>query len=700
MVLLFLYLINFEITNWKVYPTYQYINQIEERNDTFYLATTGGLVLFSLEEEKVLQNYTYRDGLSSHYLQSFAWDRDDNLWLATLYRGVLIWDKRNFLRYPPERLPTSIRKVKIFGDTILLGSEMGVYLIETRGFFLQPDSHRLRNLIPGYIVHSLYADTFFWVGTGRGLFRISKDGLITKSYRLPIGDSIKGILSARDTLFVCGEDGIAYYDQSLDTFFPSFFFPFSLVVFDFRFSFERFYIASNRGTFIYDGTNFYSFYGDYTTALFISDFFLLGIRGGDASSGSLIKIEGERMKEIRFKTIAANCIFSVVEDTEGDIYLSHFFWGANHLTLISQDTISFLKDTLPVPDPLVIDKKNRLWVGHWSEWGGLSCYDKISRSWEIFRWGEQTPKNVVGALNIDQDGTKWFWNGIGNIVALDSSGRSYEFTVPGLGACLRGREIAFDSKKRVYLGTPNGLLQFDPKGTLSDPTDDSVKIFTEGLASTNILSVASDLKDRIWVATPQGLALLSGERFRIWNEANSGLVSNSCLRVRVDNGGWVWILTEGGLSLFHPEKDAWLSFTPNNSPILPNWKNTLEYYLSLTLSPNRAYVGTREGLIEITYREEEAAEERLLFSLHPNPLLLPHSSRLTIKIENSIPPDSIRVEIFNLRGKRLKPKKVETIRNGFLLEIDESFASGLYLLRLREEKKPYRIGVEKFVIIR
>lgn len=697
MPLILFFLFGLEITDWKVYPTYQYINQIDKRGDTFYLATSGGLVLFSPERESVLKTYTYKDGLLSHYLQSFAWDEAGNLWLATSYRGVLIWDGEKFLPYPPERIPSSVRKIKIFGDTVTLGTEAGVYLIDTRGFFLKPDSHQVDNLLPGHIVYSIFPDTFLWVGTGRGLFRISQDGR-KKLYQLAIGDSIKGILAARDTLFVCAEKGIAYYNQATDSFLPYFFFPSLMVVNDFKFREEKFYIATTQGTFIYDGINFYSFYGDNTTAIFLSDYILLGIQGPSASSGSLIRIEEGRMKEIKFPTIAANCIYSVARDSEGDVYLSHFFWGANNITVISEDTIFFLKDTLPVPDQLVVDENNCLWVGHWSEMGGLSCYDKKTKTWRIFQWGG--PKNVIGALNIDQDGTKWIWNGIGTFVAVDSGGNSYEFFISGLGACLRGREITFDSKKRVYLGTPNGLLRFDHKGTLADISDDSVKIFTEGLSSTNILSVTCDAQDRIWVATPQGLGLLRGERFQVWREENSGLVSTNCLRVTADSYGWIWILTEGGLSLFHPEKDSWLSLTPTNSPILPNWKKTLEFYLSLFVNKNTAYVGLREGLVEIVYREEAVSGE-ILFHIYPNPLLSPRGNgSLFIRLVNPSRWENLAIEIFTLRGKKMKPNKIEPTKYGFIMEINDSFASGLYLLRAREEKPPYRSAVGKFVILR
>ncbi len=695
-----IFLFGLEITNWKIYSTYQYINQIEKRGDTVYLATSGGLVLFSPEKESALKAYTYKDGLLSHYVQSFAWDEEGNLWLGTSYRGVLIWNKEKFLHYPSERIPSSVRRIKILGDTVILGTDEGIYLIATRGFFLKPDSHQVRNFLPGYIVHSIFFDTFFWVGTGRGLFRISQDGAEVKSYQLAIGDSIKGILTARDTLFICGERGMGYYDQAADSFLPYFFFPSLMVVNDFKFQEGKFYIATTQGTFIYDGINFYSFYGAHTTAIFLSDYILLGIQGPSASSGSLIKIEEGRMKEIKFPTIAANCIFSVVRDAEGDVYLSHFFWGANNITVISEDTIFFLKDTLPVPDPMVVDKKNNLWIGHWSEMGGLSGYDKKTKTWRVFQWGEQTPKNVIGALNIDQDGTKWIWNGIGTLVAVDSLGNSYEFFIPGLGACLRGREIAFDSKKRVYLGTPNGLLRFDHKGTLSNTNDDSVRIFTEGLSSTNILSVTCDFQDRIWVATPQGLGLLVGEGFQVWREGNSGLISANCLRVAVDPSGWIWILTEGGLSLFHPEKDSWLSLTPNNSPILPNWKNTLEFYLSLFVNKNNAYLGLREGLIEITY-QEEVVSEKILFHIYPNPLLFPRGQRrLSIRFVNLARLENLAIEIFTLRGKKMKPNKIEPTKDGFIIEINDSFASGLYLLRVREEKRPYQSAVGKFVILR
>ncbi len=690
------------ISDWRIYPTYQYINQMERRGDTLYLATSGGLLLFLPEKESLVKGYTYKDGLSSHYLQSLAWE-GENLWLGTSERGLLLFSSGGFLRYPPEKVPLRINKVFLRGDTILLGSPEGLYLIKTNSTPSDFLDDTVKSLIPGDIVYSLFADTFLWAGVGRGVYRIERDLARFRSYRTGVGDSVKGILKARDTIFFVAESGIAYYDPISDSIFPYFFFSSRFCVHDFKFEGGKFYIASNQGTFLYDGREFRNLWSAYTTAIFIhpgssfgENYLLLGIRGADFMSGSLIKIRGEETKEIRFSTISASCVYSVGKDSDGWVYIPHLFWGANRISVITEDSIFFLSDPLPVPSVLLVDRRDRVWVGHWSEIGGLSCYDKTKDTWLIFQWGSQTPKNVIGALGIDQYETKWLWNGI-NILALDSLFNFYEFTIPGLGGCLRGYEFTFDSKGRVYLGTPNGLLRLDHNQTLSDFSDDEVKIFTEGLDSKNIFSLSSDSRDHIWVATPDGLGELIGERFRLWTKENSGLIANNCLRVVVDQTDWVWVLTDGGLSVFDPRANSWFTYTPTNSPLLPNWKNILEFYISLFVDEKSAGIGTREGLVWLSY-------EKILFGMpislevYPNPLLLAQTSQLRIRVQN-LTLDSCALEIFTIRGKKVKINEVRREKGFLTVELDKRLGSGLYLISVKDEENPKRFALGKVVVL-
>ncbi len=696
-----IFLYGIEITNWQIWTTHQYPSEIAGSGDSLFIATSGGLILFSPQKESIERVFTYKDGLLSHYVKSLARDRENSLWLATDYRGVLVFSQEGFLRYPPEKVPSKINKIGLSGDTVILATPEGAYFIITHGTLLDFNDDNVVNLLPGNIAYSLFADDDFWIGTGRGVFRIGRDLQTVRLYLRPLGDSVKGILKARDTLFIATEKGLAYYSATNDTFLPYLLFaavsPYSsLIIKDFKVKENRFYIASHNGTFTYDGRNFSPLTPYHTTAIFLDEYLLLGILGPDFCSGSLLKIDTIQ-REIPFRTIVCNQVFSIAKDREENIYLAHLFWGANRITVISKDSITFLKDTLPVPDFVAIDSKDRIWVAHWSEEGGLSCYDKTEKRWRIFQWGTVTPKNVIGAFAIDANDTKWMWNGI-NLIALDSNDISFEFFIPGLGGCLHGYEFTFDSKKRVYLGTPNGLVMLDYKGTLADPSDDTAKIFTEGLASNNIYSLSSDRKDQIWVATDRGLGLLKGERFRVYTKENSGLISSNCLRVRTDSYDRVWVMTDAGLSIFCPKEDSWFSFTPTNSPILPNWKSILGFYLSLLVEEGNAYIGTKEGLIHFTYKKEEAPEEPLRIEIYPNPYILGLSQKLYVE---SVPyPESSVVEIFTLRGKKLNINKISRLRNGYALEIDNSLSSGLYIIRVREERSPYRIGLGRLLIIR
>jgi len=107
------------------------------------------------------------------------------------------------------------------------------------------------------------------------------------------------------------------------------------------------------------------------------------------------------------------------------------------------------------------------------------------------------------------------------------------------------------SGDHIWIGTDDGLAGFDgkkwEKWTVAD-----------GLPWPAVSTVAEDATTgNVWVGTwGGGLARLSGGRFDIFDQLNSGMAGNLVFTVALFDGA-VWSGTNGGLSIYDPRMDRW-----------------------------------------------------------------------------------------------------------------------------------------------
>lgn len=171
--------------------------------------------------------------------------------------------------------------------------------------------------------------------------------------------------------------------------------------------------------------------------------------------------------------------------------------------------------TLPYQQVVsILDAHNILWFGSLSN--GLSLLDKSNGYKEI----------------------KHFWAFNRESGNLNSSRISYLFE---------------DSKKRVWIGTYNGLHTFNPKDTCVYPVEDLFNI--KGEFTGNIITcIDEDVTGNIWVGTPNGLNKLSEDgssEFKLdFFTEKDGLASNFVKGISHDSKGNIWLSTSNGISRF------------------------------------------------------------------------------------------------------------------------------------------------------
>ncbi|MCS7258361.1 MAG: T9SS type A sorting domain-containing protein [candidate division WOR-3 bacterium] len=663
--------------NWKTYTNTNFIYQIVGDSNYLYCATNGGLVTFSLTSREFTKTVTNTAGLLSNRVYRIAFDINNNIWLGT-YKGLTVFDRGLESLLGHHLLGTGesniVNALAIVGETVFVGTKRGLFAIITKKTNSLIDDSIVPIQLPANFsasIFSLFYHEGLWVGVTPGLIKINDNFSIAHTYPHPLGDSVKAIKLVNDTIYFITELGISrIIGNSLYSVIT---FPTPMIVFDFNYYDNRFYLATIQGTWEGFNNNLRLIYPEDTRSIFVKDGLWLGIGGQVFRGGGLRYYYNGGWQEFKVNGIEFNIVTCALADNQGSLYALHY--------PVSYRTISYkplngnwqiLWDSIPNSYVGVIDPSNRIWFGHWILNGGVSCYDPHSKNWiDVRQWNGYV--GVVGALGVDNNGVVWFHNQANSLIAY-SNGNYYDFTMPGLSRPERyGYELIFDSSNRLWLGFSGGLAMYNYNNTLSNPADDSYYIYTKGLPTNKeINTVAIAANGQIWCGTDAGVAILEKDSFVMLNRNNSPLINDQIKRIRSDPYGGMWILTSQGLSYYNIYKNEWKNYTSSNSGLIPNNDNDDKFYQWLFYDKycHRVIIATKEGLCEV-YLSRDSINELSNVIIYPNPFIKSYHNKI---IFSNVPLNSI-IEIFDLTGNLIK--KFDLCE--YTVEwIPKNISSGLY----------------------
>jgi hypothetical protein len=279
------------------------------------------------------------------------------------------------------------------------------------------------------------------------------------------------------------------------------------------------------------------------------------------------------------------------------------------------------------------------------------------------------PSNQVNGLAIEQDslyaGTP---KGIGRLqITPDGiTGASYwgGDAFPWMLGLQRTSEmintVFIDSKKRQWVGTPEGAVWHEGLDGKNDPWGEPVNE-ESGLVDNNVISIGEDADGSFWFGTTAGVSKFDGSSVVESYTTADGLANDTVYDIGFDEDGSVWLATHQGVSRL---KDG--SFTNFYETETTSIKNK-------SLSP-------------------------LTMNLYPNPF----QGQVTIQFYQPLAGQT-SISLYNIEGK-----KVVDIHEGFLPKgtqnLSWSAASsgvelvpGIYTLTIRSEQF---FGRQKMVIIR
>jgi signal transduction histidine kinase/ligand-binding sensor domain-containing protein len=240
-------------------------------------------------------------------------------------------------------------------------------------------------------------------------------------------------------------------------------------------------------------------------------------------------------------------VFSITQDAAGYIWFAtadglNRFNGYRFDVFRKTDSLPWIEDNFITK--ISWQSPSRLWIG--SDAGGLQCVDfstelPVVRSW---RHDPARPSSLrhdrVISLTPDHDSVMW----IGTNAGLDRLRiRTGEIehvvlpvrTVPPANAFVNALHL--DRRRRLWVGTNDGLIVIHPDGRASRIVNESANDFS--LNESTILSLVEDRRGRIWVGTFKGglhLVEESGDRFRFQRVPTSGLSDPF--------GATIWCMTE------------------------------------------------------------------------------------------------------------------------------------------------------------
>ncbi len=251
----------------------------------------------------------------------------------------------------------------------------------------------------------------------------------------------------------------------------------------------------------------------------------------------------------------------------------------------------------------------------------------------------------ISGMDKDAQGNVWIANhGAASALTVrktDGTFRSFQL------GCGRARLLGVEVDKRTGIiwmpDYENGLIAYDPAGTIDDPSDDRCRLFgaNDNLPNANVRAVLADRDGAIWVGTTNGIAKIQcgADPFSsctairptsVVDGINGFFFDGELIRAIEDDGGnRKWIGTDNGLFLLDARTDEQLAYyTVNNSPLLNNKIRALAFDGSTGL----LWIGTGAGLMSLKTESTSGREfAHSTVEVYPQPVRPEYEGPIAIR---------------------------------------------------------------------
>ena len=520
----------------------------QDRYGFLWFATQNGLNRYDGREFQTFKSDPYSDsGLIHNLIQTIYYDEENHqLWLGT-YQGLSQFDisSENFINYHPEGNgfnPVIIAITKDTNGQIWFGTMEGLNR-------LNPETNEIKHYpIPENVVRDLIIDSTgrLLIASYAGLLSYdpSKDEIISLELDLP-GDYVMAVKEYEPGILTLGlwEDGVFKVDISEA--------PYQIMD---HFSFNDNRIYSMLKTDCRPATGPYQ------------DMELIGTWGGGLN---IITASGEILEFLPDETLATPShpiIYSIFQDDSSIIWLGTNGGGLNRVNPAKQNFVMLTHNSensnslsQGKVNKIFIDQIGDIWFSIYGK--GLNRYQPAENRLTKYNSNSGADNNlsadsVMDILETDTGDL---------LLATDSGIARYLREVDQFvkADILPEPEIIYSlaaTEETLYIGTyTEGLFIYDRETA-------NLQQYKKGRISDNLIyDILIDSKDRLWLATNNGLNLRGPDspNFKqIFQETgNHNLPASSSFRTLFeDSRGRIWIGTVGGGISYYNEDGTFTTF--------------------------------------------------------------------------------------------------------------------------------------------
>lgn len=315
----------------------------------------------------------------------------------------------------------------------------------------------------------------------------------------------------------------------------------------------------------------------------------------------------------------------------------------------------------------------------------------------------------VSGLAFDLDRQLWVTNPgtLQPLLIRKKDGNWKKFAIPFSGATMPGVvTVDIDNRKWIALQGGGGLVCFDDGGTPDQTGDDRWRLFRQGrgngnLPSSNVTAISADKNGFIWVGTDRGVAIIqcSDDIFNVAgceatlpvvrqdNFAGLLLAEENIRDIETDQADRKWIASNNGVWLLSADGQKTIQrFTSSNSKLLS------DEVFSIAINDLTGEVFFLTALGISSYRGEATApvtDKRKPF-IFPNPVPPGYSGTIAFRDL----PDKAWVKITDQNGKLVHETRSlggQAVWSGKNLQ-GTRVSSGVYLVYVSEELNQYQVA--------
>lgn len=300
-------------------------------------------------------------------------------------------------------------------------------------------------------------------------------------------------------------------------------------------------------------------------------------------------------------SLPGNDIRKIVQDTHGNLWIATHDGGLCKFNPTTNRYVNFTTDSptgLPsLPNNTIrcmIADDRLLWMA--TENGGLSRMDMETGVLTNFLYDKSNPNSIIynsiWSVFKDRQGRVWVGSFAKGLCVLDALEDKFPVYDPSLRDDLVN-VIFLDSKKRLWIGTEDGLVMKDNKGSRRFQFDPKDK---RSISSDAILCVFEDRKGRIWIGAWDGGVnryVENSETFvRYDHESNRSLSDLNVFNIAESFlTGELLVSTFGGLNILKNEQSGIFE-----NPFSYPHEGDQFHFALLEDKDHNIWVGARSGL--------------------------------------------------------------------------------------------------------